>query len=96
MTAIGHAWVTLIQSLAVVALVLTALGLMLGIAKPADALKQVGAILGILIVLMLIPNALMNLWSGIPLWQWVGLAVIGVVVWKWQRPRRRTPQKRGR
>lgn len=36
MTTIGHAWVALIQSLAIIALVLTALGLMVGLSKPAD------------------------------------------------------------
>jgi hypothetical protein len=43
MTTIGHAWVTLIQSLAAIALILTAFGLMLGIVKPADALSMSGS-----------------------------------------------------
>ena len=96
MTAIGHAWATLIQSLAILAIILTALGLMLGIVKPADALRQVGAILGILIILLLIPAALIKLCSAISLWQWIGLAVIGIGVWQWRRPRRRAPQKKAR
>jgi hypothetical protein len=60
MTAAGSAWVSLVQALAVIALVLTALGVMLGMVRPADALKQVRAILGILALLMLVPNVLMN------------------------------------
>jgi hypothetical protein len=96
MTAIGLAWVALIQSLAISALILTGLGLMLGVVKPADALKQVGAILGILILLVLIPDAPIKLWSAISLWQWVGLAAIGIVIWQWRRPGRRAPQKKGR
>jgi hypothetical protein len=94
MTTIGHAWMTLIQSLATIAIILTAIGLMLGIVNPADALRYVGLILGIIIVLTLIPDALTNLWSDIPLWQWIGLAVIGVVVWQWQRPRPPSRQRR--
>ena len=93
MTAIGRAWVSLAQSFAIIALVLTALGLMLGMVKPADALKQVGAIL---ILLVLIPEALIKLCSAISLWQWIGLAVIAIVVWQWRRPGRQTPQKKGR
>ena len=96
MTAIGHAWVSLTQSFAIIALVLMALGLMLGMVKPADALKQVGAILGILIIMLLIPAALIKLCSTISLWQWIGLTVIGIGVWQWRRPRRRTPQKKAR
>ncbi|MGA1982952.1 MAG: hypothetical protein ABSG84_10775 [Acidobacteriaceae bacterium] len=82
---IAHTWVTLIQSLAVIALVLTALGLMQGMVKPADALKHVLTILGMVIVLMLIPYVFVNLWTAISLWQWIGLAVIGIVVWPWRR-----------
>jgi hypothetical protein len=87
MMAIGHAWISLIRWLALIAFVLTALGLMLGMVKPADALKQVGAIVGILILLLLIPCALLSLWSAISLWQWIGLAVIGIGIWQWRRPR---------
>jgi predicted tellurium resistance membrane protein TerC len=94
MTTIGHAWVTLIQSFATVALILTAFGLMLGLVKPADALKYVGAILGIVTVLMLIPNVLMNLWSAIPLWQWICVAAVGIGIWQWRRPRPPNRQRR--
>jgi Na+/H+ antiporter NhaD/arsenite permease-like protein len=96
MTAIGHAWVSLVQSFAIIALVLTALGFMLGTVKPADALKNIGAILGMLILLLLIPCVLVSLCSAISLWQWIGLAVIGIGVWQWRRPRRRAPQKKAR
>ena len=89
-------WVALAGSVATIALILTAFGLMLGIVKPADALKHVGAILGIVVLLMLVPDVLMSLWSAISLWQWIGLAVIGIGVWQWRRPRRRAPQKKAR
>jgi hypothetical protein len=94
MTPIGHLWVTLTESLATIALILTAFGLMLGIVKPADALKHVGAILGIVIVLMLIPDILMNLWSNISLWQWIGLAAIAIGILQWRRPRRQPRKNR--
>jgi len=93
MTTIGLAWVSLTQSLAIIAIILTAFGLMLGIVKPADALKHVGAILGIVVLLMLVPDALMSLWSAIPLWQWIGLAVIGIVILQWRRPRRQSGKR---
>jgi hypothetical protein len=95
MTPIGHLWVTFTESLATIALILTAFGLMLGIVKPADALKHVGAILGIVIVLMLIPDVLMNLWSAISLWQWIGLAAIVIVISRWRRPRRTRNKRDG-
>lgn len=88
MTTIGVAWVSLTQSLAIIALILTAFGLMLGIVKPADALKHIGAILGIMVLLMLVPDVLMSLWSARSLWQWIGLAAIVIAISRWRRPQR--------
>ncbi len=81
-----HGWMTFIGSLTSIALILTAFGLLLGIVKPADALKHVGAILGIVIVLMLIPAVLANIWSGMSLWQRIALVAIVIGVWQWQQP----------
>lgn len=88
-------WTQLVKSLAVIALILTAFGLMLGFIQPAVALRRVAAILGIVAMLILIPCALAKLWSDIPLWQWIVLAAIGVCVWQWWRPRRHARNKRG-
>jgi hypothetical protein len=82
-------WLTLIGSLAIIALILTAFGLMLGVVKPADAPKRVGAILGVAILLIFIPSLLVSAWSGISLWQQIALVAIGIVVWQWLRPRPR-------
>ena len=90
---IMHGWVDLLGSLATIALILTAFGLMLGIVKPADAVKHVGAILGIVIALMLVPGALVSAWSSLSLWQRIALAAIGIGVWQWRRPRRQPRDK---
>jgi hypothetical protein len=88
-------WTQLVKSLAVIAFILTAFGFMLGFIKPADALRRVAAILGLVAMLLLIPCALAKLWSDIPLWQWIGLAAIGICVWQWRRTRRLVRNKRG-
>jgi hypothetical protein len=88
-----HGWVALIGSLATIALILMALGLMLGIVKPADAMNRVGAILGIVIVLIFIPSVLASAWSGMSMWQRLALAAIGLALWQWRRPRRRTRKR---
>ncbi len=69
-------------SLAMIALILTAFGLMLGIVKPVDALRRVGTILGVVVLLMVIPAVLENVWSTMSLWQWLGLAIIVIVFWQ--------------
>jgi asparagine N-glycosylation enzyme membrane subunit Stt3 len=85
-----HGWVSLLELLAIVAIILTAIGLMLGIVKPANAMKQLGAIIGTVIVLMLIPGIFASAWSGFSFWQQIGLVAIGVILWQGLRPGRRT------
>jgi predicted membrane protein len=75
-----------VGSLAIIALILTALGIMLCIVKPADALRRVAAILGIVIVLIFIHGVLVSAWSCMPLWEKIGFVAIGVAVWQWRRP----------
>ena len=88
-----HGWVALLGPLAMIALILTALGLMIGIVKPADAPKHIGAILVIVIGLMVVPGILANAWSAMSLWQQIALLAIGIGVFWWLRPRRQ-PRKR--
>jgi hypothetical protein len=47
-------WMQLVKSLAAIALILTAFGIMLDFIKPALALRRVAAILGIVVMLLLI------------------------------------------
>jgi hypothetical protein len=86
-------WVALAGLITMIALILTAFGLMLGIVKPADALRRVGAILGVVMLLMVLPAVLVNLWSGMSVWQRLGLAVLGIAVWQWRRPRKESRKR---
>ena len=81
-------WVTLAGSLAMSALILTAFGLMLGIVKPADALRRVGAILGVVMLLMVLPAVLVSIWLGMSLWQRFALPaiVLGICLFKRAHP----------
>jgi hypothetical protein len=88
-----HWWINLVGSLATIALILTAFGIMLRIVKPDDVLKRIGAILSIVIVLMLIPGILVSAWSALSLWQQIVLIAIGIGAVQLLRPR---PQRRKR
>jgi predicted small integral membrane protein len=83
------AWVALTGALAMIALILTAFGLILGLMKPVDAARHVRAILGTVIVLMYIPSWMMSAWSGLSFWQRIGLVAMGIGVWQVTRPRRK-------
>ena len=88
-SAFMHAWMVMIGSLATPAIILIAFGLMLGVVKVADAVKQVGAIVGIVIVLILILCITLGAWSSMSVWQRLALVVIGIGVWLLRRPRPR-------
>jgi len=90
-----HRWVSLLGSLGTIAIILTAIGLMLGIVKPADTMKHMAAILGIAVGLMVIPGILGSTWSVLSLWQQIALVAIGIGVFQWLRPRRQTRNRRG-
>jgi drug/metabolite transporter superfamily protein YnfA len=92
-TSVIHGWSEIVESLAVMAIIMTALGTMLGLLKPADALKYYGAIAGIAIVLVLLVSVLVGLWSSMSLWQKAIIALIGIAV-LWLRRERRQPRKR--
>jgi hypothetical protein len=87
-------WTALVGSLAIIALILTAFGIMPGIVKPADALKNVGAILCIVVALILIPGVLLSAWSAMSLWQQIAFIAIGIGIFQWLRPRRQGANKR--
>ena len=89
-----HGWAVLLGSLGTIALVLMAFGIMIGMEKPADAMKHGGAILGIIIVLMVAPGILVNSWLAIPLWQRIALVAIVICIWQWRRPRRQSSKRR--
>jgi hypothetical protein len=89
-----HWWMNLAGSFATIALILTVFGIMLGIVKPADALRRVAAILGVVMLLLVLPAVLVSIWSGMSLWQRLGLAALGITVWQWRRPRRQTRRDR--
>jgi hypothetical protein len=86
-------WVALAGSLAMIALILTAFGFMLGIVKPADALRRVAAILGIVMLLMVLPADLVNISSSMSLWQRFALAAIGSGICLLKRPRRESRKR---
>jgi len=85
-----HGWATIIGSLATIAIIVIALGLLLGVLKLAEALKRIGALLGIVILLTLIPGAFATLWFAMSVWQRIALAVMGITILWWRRPRGQT------
>lgn len=76
------AWIDRIAGMAaVIAIILTAVGLMLGILKPAAALRRIGIIAGIVVFFTVVPGVLAQAWNNLSVWQQLGIAVLGTVIW---------------
>ena len=65
---------------ATIAIMVTGVGLILGVLKSADALKRVGTILGTVVALIVLLNILVNTWSHISAWQQLSLIAIGLIL----------------
>ena len=89
-----HGWVSLLGALAIIAMILLAIGIMLGVVKLRDALKHTVAIVGIVIGLTVVPDILGSAWSIMSLWQQIGLIAIGIAVFHWLRPRQQSRNRR--
>lgn len=71
----------LVASAAVVAIVVIALGLMIRVIDPSIALRRIGAALGYVIILIMVPPIIVHLWGALTLWQQLGvIAALGVTV----------------
>ena len=85
---------SILGSLALIAIIVTALATILGIVKPADALKYCGGIAGIVIVILLTVSVLVGLWSSMTVWQKIILAAIGFGLWSFRQEGRRKGRKK--
>jgi Zn-dependent protease with chaperone function len=85
---------SIIGSFALLALILVALGTIIGLVKPSEVVSHVGVIVGLTIVAILIVSVFVGLWMTMSLWQKVILAAIGLAVWQMRREQRSERRKR--
>jgi hypothetical protein len=92
-TSVMQGWTEIVGLLATMAIIITALGTMIGLVKPADALKYCAVIGCIVIVLILLVSVLVGLWANLSWWQ---KAIVVVIVFTvlWLRIERRQQRNR--
>ena len=76
------------------AVVFTALGLMIGLVKPADLPKKLGMILGSLIALTILPGILKSACTKMSLGHQIVLVAVGFVILLMLLPTQKTRRKR--
>jgi hypothetical protein len=89
-----HFWFQLMGSVAMLAVILTALGLMMGLVKLADIPRKLGTLLGIVILSTILPGFLISAWARMSMWQQIALAAFGVILLLMLRPPPKTRSKR--
>lgn len=74
-------WWNAILEAAVIAIVVIAIGLMIGVIDARRAVGRIGAVLGAVVLLLVLPSILLGLWRSLSLWQQLGIiTLLGLVV----------------
>jgi hypothetical protein len=74
-------WDAIVECGAILALILTTLGMMVRFVELGEGLKRIGIVLGSAVLLVMLPAIMVNIWSALTIWQKLGvLAIIGLVV----------------
>ena len=84
MTGLLRLWSYIVESAVVIVILVTAVGMMIGLIEPKDALKRMGTILVFAVLLQALPPIIPNLWSTLSQWQHFGVitffGLVGVLV----------------
>jgi hypothetical protein len=75
-TNLMRGWVGIVESIALFAITVLAVGLILGAVKISDVMKHLGAILGVLILLLMLPAIIASVWSSMFDWEHLGIVII--------------------
>lgn len=70
----------LLGSFLLVAIIVTAFGLILGMVKPTGACRRIGVIVGAVIALLVVLRIAASAWSAMTLWQQMAIAALGLLI----------------
>jgi len=79
-TSLMQAWAGVVESVALIALIIIAIGIMVRVKKPPDAARHVGTVLCVVILLLILPAIIVNAWSSMTVWQHLGVVILGIVM----------------
>ena len=87
-------WAGIVESVALVAIAILAIGLIVRAVKPSDVARHLGSILCIVILLLMLPAIMMNIWSTMSYWQHLGIVILGTMIGLSLRALRQARNKR--
>ena len=78
-TNLMRGWAGIVESVALFAMTILAIRLILGNVKPSDVLKNLGAIILTMILLLVLPGIMVDAWFSMSYWQIFGLLFLGIM-----------------
>lgn len=79
MNSLLRLWDAAVESVTIIIIVINAIGIMVGLIEFSQAAKRIGLVIGSLVLLMMLPPILVNLYHKLSFWQQFGvLALFGI------------------
>jgi hypothetical protein len=78
-TNLMRGWAGIVESVALFALTILAIRLILGAVKSSDVLKNLGAIILTMILLLILPGIMVSAFFSMSYWQIFGLLFLGIM-----------------
>jgi len=79
-TNLMRGWAGIVESVALLSIVILAIGLMISAVKPSEAARHLGTILLFLILLIMLPAIMVEAWSSMSFWQHLRIVILGIMV----------------
>ena len=96
-TNLMRGWDGIVESVALLAVVILALGVLVRVVKPSDAARHLGAILCVVILLLMLPAILVTTWHSMASWQQFGIVALGIMIvlslWALRQPRKKQKER---
>lgn len=81
MNSLLQMWDAVLASVAVIIIVVIALGLIIRVIEPPSAFRRIVATLGCMVILIMIPPIILHLWFSLSPWQQIGIvALLGFAI----------------
>jgi hypothetical protein len=95
-TNVMRGWAEIVESFALFAITVLAIGVIVSAVKLSDVLKHLGAILCVTILLLMLPTIIVSAWSSMTIWQHFGIVILCIMIGLSVRAPRQTRNKQQR
>jgi len=96
-TNILREWDGIVESAAIIAITILAIGVIVRAVKLSDVAKHLGTILCILILMLMLPAIIASAWSSMSYWQQLGVFALGIMIglllWALRQPRKKRKER---